>query len=576
MSENITNNPSVPSQIVSEVKFPRFINNLGIIPTSYKDSMDYYENLAWLCKYLEETVIPTVNQNGQAVQELQALYIQLNDYVTHYFDNLDVQEEINNKLDDMVESGDLQEIIASYLNSKALFVFETVQDMKEATNLINGSFAKTLGYHSKNDGGSSLYLIRNITNQDVVDNMLILQMENENLIAEYINEDEIIYPEQMGAYGDNTHNDTSILNACITIAKNNGYKIIGNNTYKIESTFNIINDNLDIKINEINYTGLENAIYLKGKENTINITKITSTGVGLYITTDTNTLTKNNKINIDYINSEKHAIYIYSDTWGIYENYFSFIHYIINDSTCYGFYLRSEKTTAKYSYINQTVIYGGRVDGAEYALYCDSTGNGQINELLTYNISGEGCTNGIYLNGVTDSSFENWRLEELTTSSGHNYMKLVGDSGGNNFRFNRYIPLELIDRTELTNNSSRPNMIYGNIRDTREGGYIGTNLKFFGTSQIELGIPKLRSKSVTGDTTLDTYEFVKFFNVAASATLPTITLNGMYGDEGINEFYVYKRSSTTKVIVTNGTSELGITRDGLNHILIVGSIIMVQ
>lgn len=120
MSENITNNPSVPTQIVSEVKFPRFINNLGIIPTSYKDSMSYYETLAWLCKYLEETVIPTVNQNGQAVQELQGLYIQLNDYVTHYFDNLDVQEEINNKLDTMAESGELGEIMGQYVDPKLL------------------------------------------------------------------------------------------------------------------------------------------------------------------------------------------------------------------------------------------------------------------------------------------------------------------------------------------------------------------------------------------------------------------------------------------------------------------------
>ncbi len=112
MSEQITPNPSVPTQIVADgLKFPKFVNNLGIIPTSYKDSMDYYENLAWLCKYLEETVIPTVNQNGNAVQELQNLYIELNSYVAHYFDNLDVQEEINNKLDNMVESGELQELI---------------------------------------------------------------------------------------------------------------------------------------------------------------------------------------------------------------------------------------------------------------------------------------------------------------------------------------------------------------------------------------------------------------------------------------------------------------------------------
>ena len=115
MSEQITPNPSVPSQVVAEVKFPRFINNLGIIPTSYKDSMSYYECLAWLCKFLEETVIPSVNQNGEAVEELQALYVELNSYVTNYFDNLDVQEEINNKLDALVENGTLTDLISSYI-----------------------------------------------------------------------------------------------------------------------------------------------------------------------------------------------------------------------------------------------------------------------------------------------------------------------------------------------------------------------------------------------------------------------------------------------------------------------------
>lgn len=114
MSEQITPNPSVPSQVVQEVKFPQFVNNLGIIPTSYKDSMSYYECLAWLCKYLEETVIPTLNQNGEAVEELQGLYIELNSYVTNYFDTLDVQEEINNKLDDMVRKGTFQLTLSRY------------------------------------------------------------------------------------------------------------------------------------------------------------------------------------------------------------------------------------------------------------------------------------------------------------------------------------------------------------------------------------------------------------------------------------------------------------------------------
>ena len=137
MSEQITPNPSVPSQVVAEVTFPKFINNLGIIPTSYKDSMSYYECLAWLCKYLEETVIPTVNQNGTAVEELQGLYIELNTYVTNYFNNLDVQQEINNKLDEMTITGALQEIVNNYFQDITDRIDEQDDILENAINSQN-------------------------------------------------------------------------------------------------------------------------------------------------------------------------------------------------------------------------------------------------------------------------------------------------------------------------------------------------------------------------------------------------------------------------------------------------------
>ncbi len=215
MSE-ITNNPAVPTQIVGSVKFPNFITNLGIIPTSYKDSMSYYECLAWLCKFLEETVLPTVNQNGQATEELQALYVELNSYVSNYFDNLDVQEEINNKLDDMVEDGTLQEIIAEYLNANAIWCFDSVSEMKSASNLINGSFAKTTGYYSNNDGGAAQYYIRTKTENDVIDYGSILQMDNENLVAVLINKF-TINVKQFGAKGDGETDDTAKIQNAVNI-----------------------------------------------------------------------------------------------------------------------------------------------------------------------------------------------------------------------------------------------------------------------------------------------------------------------------------------------------------------------
>ena len=69
------------------------------------------EQLLWLCDYLKNTVIPTLNNNAEAVTELQNLYIQLKQYVEDYFSDLNVQNEINNKLDEMSEDGTLDRII---------------------------------------------------------------------------------------------------------------------------------------------------------------------------------------------------------------------------------------------------------------------------------------------------------------------------------------------------------------------------------------------------------------------------------------------------------------------------------
>jgi hypothetical protein len=111
----------------------------------------------------ETAVNEDMTQYKHDINETVADYIekfnQLHDYVHDYFDNLDVQEEINNKLDDMVEQGTLQEIITTYIQSNVAWVFDTVADMKLATNLVDGSYAQTLGFYSVNDGGGGLYKI---------------------------------------------------------------------------------------------------------------------------------------------------------------------------------------------------------------------------------------------------------------------------------------------------------------------------------------------------------------------------------------------------------------------------------
>lgn len=142
------------------------------------------------------TIIDNVNILGTQVESLT-------DFVSNYFDNLDVQEEINNKLNEMAEDGTLQEIITSYLNVNGILAFNTVNDMKNATNLINGSFVKTFGKNNLNDGLGRFYKIREITNTDVIDNINIIPINTNNtLVAELINEDNNIKNKRFLIIGD--------------------------------------------------------------------------------------------------------------------------------------------------------------------------------------------------------------------------------------------------------------------------------------------------------------------------------------------------------------------------------------
>ena len=184
-NQKLPDNPHI--EVIKSGKTGLFTNYIfKAIPLAFDESLSYYECLCGLLDYLKNVIIPTVNNNADAVAELQTLYEELRSYVDNYFKNLDVQEEINNKLDEMVESGELQEIISAYLNSKAVFGYDNVNEMKNATNLINGSYAETFGFYNVNDGGGAIYKIRNITNEDVVDNKFILAMTNQTLVAELI------------------------------------------------------------------------------------------------------------------------------------------------------------------------------------------------------------------------------------------------------------------------------------------------------------------------------------------------------------------------------------------------------
>ena len=81
-----------------------------VLPLVYDDSLSYMELLCKVVDYLNKTMHDVDTLHTDVVQ-LHAAYIQLQQYVNTYFENLDVQPEIDKKLDEMAESGALLNII---------------------------------------------------------------------------------------------------------------------------------------------------------------------------------------------------------------------------------------------------------------------------------------------------------------------------------------------------------------------------------------------------------------------------------------------------------------------------------
>lgn len=88
-----------------------------VLPLVYDDSLSYYELLCKVVDYLNKTMEDVETLHGD-VTNLREAYNELQDYVNDYFNNLDVQNEINNKLDNMASDGTLLTIISPTISNE--------------------------------------------------------------------------------------------------------------------------------------------------------------------------------------------------------------------------------------------------------------------------------------------------------------------------------------------------------------------------------------------------------------------------------------------------------------------------
>lgn len=294
-------------------------------------------------------VINSQNTVGIEVEQLSNAFIELQNYINNYFDNLDVQDEVNNKLNEMAESGELEEIIAQYINLNTTYTFDTIEDLKNAENLIVGSKARTLGFYEKNDGGGALYLIREITNQDTINNYSLFAIVNsQNLVAElFSNNNAKIKISQLGIEND--------INTILKYAITNYYTIEIDKDITLPTAVTIETTDKCLKITSNNrslITCLESGIIIQKSRVKIENIKLTNTAT----TTETETnlycaiILKASWLLIDNIQVDS-----FYDAIGIYDDVMVLFTKVQNCTLSYnvrsGIYLKALATAQKNSLI---------------------------------------------------------------------------------------------------------------------------------------------------------------------------------------------------------------------------------
>lgn len=231
----------------------------GLQPAFYdKESGTVLQQVSRMYAKINQLIGSVNNQNTTIADYIQK-FIDLKDYVDTYFNNLDVQAEVNNKLDQMSANGQLADIIAQYLKAQAVFGFDTIAEMSASESLANGAICKVLGKTNYQTGDGGFYKIRTITSNDVIDGVNIVKITHDNtIIAELITDYNL---DKLNSYVDVIFPKLSLTN----IESTQGSSVIltdGTNSAIID-TFQYADDYVNIK-NALTNAGITtlNAVFI--------------------------------------------------------------------------------------------------------------------------------------------------------------------------------------------------------------------------------------------------------------------------------------------------------------------------
>ena len=133
MSDERTIKPNAPADFTPQLGNYKTLQPFRywcqkVLPLVYDDSLSYYELLCKVVDYLNKSMEDVETLHGD-VTSLHTAYTELQNYVNNYFSSLDVQAEINNKLDKMAESGVLGNILSQIIPIGQPIFINTTNEM---------------------------------------------------------------------------------------------------------------------------------------------------------------------------------------------------------------------------------------------------------------------------------------------------------------------------------------------------------------------------------------------------------------------------------------------------------------
>lgn len=104
-------------------------------------------------------LVRIANEQWDTIADYIQQFINLKDYVEDYFDNLDVQNEINNKLDEMVNNGTFELLFAKYVDPYFETINNDITELEGKVNALNTNAPTVVTDASQMTDHSKIYVL---------------------------------------------------------------------------------------------------------------------------------------------------------------------------------------------------------------------------------------------------------------------------------------------------------------------------------------------------------------------------------------------------------------------------------